>query len=88
MVYAHVSSLEGRALCTRLHTHTYTHTHFSQIKKQAVSTLYQKKLYFKKISHCHCKVRILVFLPSYMVQNTSDIIYSVNKYCQVEMFLK
>ena len=23
-----------------------------------------------------------------MVQNTSDIIYSVNKYCQVEMFLK
>ena len=27
-------------------------------------------------------------LYAYMVQNTSDIIYSVNKYCQVEMFLK
>ena len=25
---------------------------------------------------------------AYMVQNTSDIIYSVNKYCQIEMFLK
>ena len=27
-------------------------------------------------------------MHAYMVQNTSDIIYSINKYCQVEMFLK
>ena len=44
------------------HTHTHTHTHISQIKNQAASTLYQKKLYFKKF---HTDVAKYVYLYSY-----------------------
>ena len=29
-----------------------------------------------------------MYMYAYMVQNTSDIIYSVNKFFQVEIFLK
>ena len=47
-VYACVSSLEGRDLCTCLYT--YTNTHISQIKQQAASTLHQKKALFTVIA--------------------------------------
>ena len=45
-VYACVSSLEGRDLCTHLHTYTHKHAH-SQMKQQAASTLHQKKALLK-----------------------------------------
>ena len=43
------------------------------MKKQAASTLY----------HLYPNVHSIRY--AYMVQNTSDIIYSVNKHCQVEL---
>ena len=75
MVYAHVSSQEDQDLCTRSHTDTDTDTdtHTSQMKKQAASTLY----------HLYPNVHSIRY--AYMVLNTSDIIYSVNKHCQVEL---
>ena len=58
-VYACVSSLEVRDLCTRLHTNT----HISQIKQQAASTLHQKKLYLKNFT----VVAKYVYLYSYIL---------------------
>ena len=59
-VYVCVSSLEGRDLCTRLHTYTHKHkhTHFLDKTAGSVYTTSEKAL-FKKF-HCHCKIRILV----------------------------
>ena len=91
MVYAHVSSLEGRELCTRLHIHTHTHTHsHSHTMLQNMHTCILTillhyhlagNLSVDKLSKCH---NVHSIRYAYMVQNSGDIVYSVNKYCQVE----
>ena len=49
-VYAHVSSLEGRDLCTRLHTYTHKHTYFPDKTAGSVYTTSEKSSILKKFT--------------------------------------
>ena len=60
-VYACVSSLEGRDLCTRLHTYTHKHTHFPDKTAGSVYTTSEKSSILKNFT----VVAKYVYLYSY-----------------------
>ena len=60
---------------TDTHTHAHTHTHNTHTRAHTHTT------------HTHLYPNVHSIRLAYMVQNTSDIIYSVNKYCQVELYV-
>ena len=83
-VYACVSSLEVRDLCTHLHTNT----HISQIKQQAASTLHQKKVYLKNFT----VVAKYIYLYSYHYHLAEDLVLincqNVINYVKIVMYIQ
>ena len=86
--YACVSSLEGRDLCTCLHTSAHKHTHFPD---KTAGSVYRKKLYLKiSLSLQNICTYILIILLHFHLAGALVLINCQNviNYVKIVMYIQ